>query len=55
MLNPLAIGVTVRGLLLDVCREEARTLLIVSHDDAVLAEGDRRLDMAELNAPAGGA
>ena len=45
----------VLAVFLDVCREEARTLLIVSHDDAVLAEGDRRLDMAELNAPAGGA
>ena len=45
----------VLAVFLDVCREEARTLLIVSHDDAVLAAGDRRLDMAELNAPAGGA
>jgi putative ABC transport system ATP-binding protein len=32
-----------------VCREEAKTVLIASHEDAVLAAADRVLDMAEIN------
>jgi ABC-type lipoprotein export system ATPase subunit len=32
-----------------VCREHRTTLLIVSHDDAVLDTADRVLDMAALN------
>jgi ABC-type lipoprotein export system ATPase subunit len=32
-----------------VCREEAKTVLIASHEDAVLATADRVLDMAEIN------
>ena len=32
-----------------VCREHHTTLLIVSHDDAVLDTADRVLDMAALN------
>ena len=39
---------------LAVCREEGKTLLIVSHDDAVLGRADRVLDMAELNRAATG-
>jgi ABC-type lipoprotein export system ATPase subunit len=34
---------------LTVCREHQTTLLIVSHDDAVLDTADRVLDMAALN------
>ena len=34
---------------LGVCRDEGKTLLIVSHDDAVLGAGDRVLDIAEIN------
>jgi len=34
---------------LGVCREAGKTLLVVSHDDAVLDAGDRLLDMAEVN------
>ena len=34
---------------LTVCREHRTTLLIVSHDDAVLDTADRVLDMAALN------
>jgi len=34
---------------LTVCREHHTTLLIVSHDDAVLDTADRVLDMAALN------
>ncbi len=32
-----------------VCREGAKTVLIASHEDAVLAAADRVLDMAEIN------
>jgi len=35
-----------------VCREAAKTLLVVSHDEAVLAAGDRLLDMTMINARA---
>jgi len=38
--------------LLAVCREAAKTLLVVSHDEAVLAAGDRLLDMTTINARA---
>ncbi len=38
---------------LAVCREEGKTLLIVSHDEAVLGAGDPLLDMAQVNALAG--
>ena len=34
---------------LGVCRDEGKTLLVVSHDDAVLGAGDRVLDIAEVN------
>ena len=34
---------------LGVCRDDGKTLFIVSHDDAVLGAGDRVLDIAELN------
>ena len=34
---------------LGVCRDGGKTLLIVSHDDAVLGAGDRVLDIAEVN------
>ena len=34
---------------LGVCRDEGKTLLIVSHDDAVLGAGDRVLDITEVN------
>jgi ABC-type lipoprotein export system ATPase subunit len=39
----------VLGAFLGVCREAGKTLLVVSHDDAVLNTGDRLLDMAEVN------
>jgi ABC-type siderophore export system fused ATPase/permease subunit len=38
--------------LLDVCRETDKTLLAVSHDDEVIAAGDRLVDMATLTARA---
>src|SRR5258707_9971533 len=38
---------------LESCRQEARTLLLVSHVDAVIPEGDRQLDLAQRNPPAG--
>jgi ABC-type lipoprotein export system ATPase subunit len=41
--------------LLAVCRETAKTLLVVSHDEAVLGAGDRLLDMTTINARAGAA
>jgi ABC-type lipoprotein export system ATPase subunit len=34
---------------LGVCRDGGKTLLIVSHDDAVLGAGDRVLDITEVN------
>jgi putative ABC transport system ATP-binding protein len=34
---------------LGVCRDDGKTLLVVSHDDAMLGAGDRVLDIAELN------
>ena len=40
----------VLAVLLAVCREDGKTLLVVSHDEAVLGAGDRLLDMAQLNA-----
>jgi putative ABC transport system ATP-binding protein len=42
----------VLAVLLAVCREAAKTLLVVSHDEAVLAAGDRLLDMTTINARA---
>lgn len=35
--------------LLAVCRDTAKTVLVASHDDMVLAAADRVLDMAEIN------
>jgi ABC-type lipoprotein export system ATPase subunit len=43
----------VLAVFLAVCREAGKTLLLVSHDEAVLGAGDRLLDMAEINARAG--
>jgi ABC-type lipoprotein export system ATPase subunit len=34
---------------LAVCRQDGKTLLLVSHDEAALSEADRVLDMTELN------
>lgn len=34
---------------LAVCRQESKTLLLVSHDDAALQKADRVVEMAELN------
>src|ERR1700730_4289856 len=45
----------VLAVLLAVCREAAKTLLVVSHDEAVLGAGDRLLDMGTINARAGAA
>jgi ABC-type lipoprotein export system ATPase subunit len=42
----------VLAVLLTVCREAAKTLLVVSHDEAVLGAGDRLLDMGTINARA---
>ena len=39
----------VLAVLLAVCREGGKTLLVVSHDEAVLGVGDRLLDMAQVN------
>ena len=40
----------VLAILLAVCREDGKTLLVVSHDEAVLGAGDRLLDMAQVSA-----
>ena len=45
----------VLAVLLAVCREAAKTLLVVSHDEAVLGAGDRLLDMETINGRAGAA
>jgi ABC-type lipoprotein export system ATPase subunit len=37
---------------LTICREEKKTLLVVSHDETVLRGADRILDMTEINRPA---
>ena len=37
---------------LTVCREDGRTLLIVSHDAAVLGAGDQVVDITRINRPA---
>jgi putative ABC transport system ATP-binding protein len=37
--------------LLCVCREEGTTLLVVSHETAVLAAGDRVADIMAINRP----
>ncbi len=34
---------------LGLCRDDGKTLLVVSHDDEVLGAGDRVLDVAEVN------
>ena len=39
---------------LAVCRQAQKTLLVVSHDDAVMAEADRVLDIREINCVADG-
>src|SRR2546425_12198813 len=36
---------------LTVCREEGKTLLIVSHDEAVRGAGDQVVDITEINRP----
>jgi putative ABC transport system ATP-binding protein len=35
--------------LLAICRQEHKTLLLVSHDTTVIGAADRILDMADLN------
>jgi ABC-type lipoprotein export system ATPase subunit len=37
------------AIFLAVCRQDEKTLLLVSHDEAALAGADRVFDMAELN------
>jgi ABC-type lipoprotein export system ATPase subunit len=39
----------VMAIFLAVCRQDEKTLLLVSHDEAALAGADRVFDMAELN------
>jgi ABC-type lipoprotein export system ATPase subunit len=39
----------VLGIFLAVCRQDEKTLLVVSHDEAALSTADRVIDMAELN------
>jgi ABC-type lipoprotein export system ATPase subunit len=39
----------VLAIFLAVCRQDEKTLLLVSHDEAVLGVADRVIDMAELN------
>ena len=39
----------VLAMFLAVCRQDEKTLLIVSHDEAALEAADQILDMAELN------
>jgi ABC-type lipoprotein export system ATPase subunit len=39
---------------LTVCRQEGKTVLIVSHDDAVIGEADRVLEVTEINRAAEG-
>ncbi len=39
---------------LTVCRQEDKTVLIVSHDDAVMGEADRVLEVTEINRAAEG-
>jgi ABC-type lipoprotein export system ATPase subunit len=39
----------VLAMFLAVCRQDQKTLLLVSHDEAAFSEADRVIDMAELN------
>jgi ABC-type lipoprotein export system ATPase subunit len=39
----------VLAIFLAVCRQDNKTLLLVSHDEAALGEADQVIDMAELN------
>jgi ABC-type lipoprotein export system ATPase subunit len=39
----------VLAIFLAVCRQDEKTLLLVSHDEAALGAADRVIDMAELN------
>jgi ABC-type lipoprotein export system ATPase subunit len=39
----------VLAIFLAVCREDEKTLLLVSHDEAALGGADRVIDMSELN------
>ena len=39
----------VLAVFLAVCRQDQKTLLLVSHDEAALGEADRVIEMAELN------
>jgi ABC-type lipoprotein export system ATPase subunit len=41
----------VMAIFLTVCRQDEKTLLLVSHDEAALGGADRVFDMAELNRP----
>jgi ABC-type lipoprotein export system ATPase subunit len=43
---------TVLDEFLTICREEQKTLLVVSHDETVLGGADQILDMTALNRPA---
>jgi ABC-type lipoprotein export system ATPase subunit len=39
--------------LLAICRQEHKTLLLVSHDETAIGAADRLLDMTEINRPVG--
>jgi ABC-type lipoprotein export system ATPase subunit len=39
--------------LLAICRQEHKTLLMVSHDETAIRAADRLLDMTEINRPVG--
>jgi len=39
----------VLAIFLEVCRQDQKTLLLVSHDETALGRADRVIDMAELN------
>ena len=50
-LDPKTAGVVLAEFL-TICREEKKTLLVVSHDETALRGADRILDMTEINRPA---
>jgi ABC-type lipoprotein export system ATPase subunit len=50
-LDPNTAGVVLAEFL-TICREEKKTLLVVSHDETALRGADRILDMTEINRPA---
>jgi putative ABC transport system ATP-binding protein len=39
----------VLAIFLEICRQDQKTLLLVSHEEAALGRADRVIDMAELN------